>query len=130
VHEEAWETWELRDGYDYLAPDRSEIRLLLGFARGGLAHCTLPAGATSSPVAHKSVDEVWYFLVGVGQVWRKRGDVEEVTDVAAGRCLTIPRRTTFQFRNIGEQPLQILISTMPSWPGPEEAEHVEGHWPD
>jgi len=97
VNDEAWKTSELGDGYDYLAPDRSEIRLLLGFARGGIAHCTLPAGATSAPVAHKTVDEVWYFLEGVGQVWRKKGDVEEVANVAAGRCLSIPKRRHFSF---------------------------------
>ena len=26
---------------------------------------------TSSPVAHRSVEELWYILEGQGEVWRK-----------------------------------------------------------
>ena len=34
----------LKPDYDYLAPDGSEIRLLLEAKGGGLAHCILPVG--------------------------------------------------------------------------------------
>lgn len=121
-------TKELPEVPNYLAPDGSEIRLLLSFPRGGLAHCTLPAGATSSPVAHKTVEEIWYFLEGRGQVWRRIGNDEEVTEVSAGQCLAIPTGASFQFRNTGGEPLRFVISTMPEWPGPDEAQPVEGLW--
>jgi mannose-6-phosphate isomerase-like protein (cupin superfamily) len=123
-----WQTKDLPDKLDYAAPDGSEIRLLPTFDVGGLAHCTLPAGGTSLPVAHKTVNEIWYFLEGRGEVWRRAGDEEEVTEVAPGRCLTIPTGTAFQFRNTGDQPLRFVISTMPAWPGPDEARSVEGRW--
>ena len=55
----AWQRQDLPTAPDYLAPDSSEIRLLLDCPEGGVSHCTLPAGATSLAVRHKTVDEVW-----------------------------------------------------------------------
>ena len=114
---------------DYLAPDGSEIRLLPAMKGGGLCHCTLPVGKTSSPVAHRQVEEIWYVASGEGEVWRKNADAEETVRVCARSSLTIPPRTAFQFRNTGDSPLCILIVTMPPWPGPQEAEKAEGVWP-
>lgn len=61
----------LSNDYDTLAPDGSEIRLLSATSRGSMVHCTLNPGEVSLPVAHRTVEEVWYFLDGAGQVWRK-----------------------------------------------------------
>lgn len=123
-------TKALPQGLNYLAPDSSEIRLLPDMNLGGLAHCTLPVGGVSSAVYHKTVEEIWYFLEGQGQVWRKKDDREEVVDVVPGVSLTIPTGTRFQFRNTGNQPLRFVIATMPPWPGPDEAVAVEvGRWP-
>lgn len=113
---------------DYLAPDGSEIRLLPTMNGGGLCHCTLPIGKTSSPVTHRHVEEIWYVLEGEGEVWRKNSEAEEVVSVSTGTSLTIPPCTAFQFRNTGTNPLRILIVTMPPWPGPQEAEKAVGPW--
>ena len=64
------------------APDGSEIRPLLETARGGLCHCTLPPGAVSLAVRRQTIEEIWYFLGGAGEVWRKLKDREEVVRVA------------------------------------------------
>jgi mannose-6-phosphate isomerase-like protein (cupin superfamily) len=114
--------------YDYLAPDSSEIRLLLKAKLGGVCHCTLPAGKISSAVRHKTVDEIWFFLNGIGEVWRKYEKMEEITDVRMGTSINIPVGTCFQFRNIGSDALQFICITMPNWPGPEEAELMHGNW--
>jgi len=98
--------------------------LLPRMKSGGLRHCTLPAGKTSLAVKHKTVEEIWYFLEGKGEVWRKHGDHEEVATVEPGISLTIPLGTHFQFRNTGSGPLCFIIVTMPPWPGPEEAARV------
>ncbi len=66
------------------APDGSEIRLLLETPRGGLSHCTLPPGAVSLAVRHRTIEEIWYFLGGAGEVWRRLGDREEVVPVGSG----------------------------------------------
>ena len=58
----------LANNRDALAPDGSEIRLLSETSHGSMVHCTLNPGEVSAPVAHRSVEEVWYFLEGTGQV--------------------------------------------------------------
>jgi mannose-6-phosphate isomerase-like protein (cupin superfamily) len=121
----------LQSERDYLAPDGSEIRQLLDLdsGQGGLAHCVQPAGHVSTAQHHKTVGEIWYCLQGLGQVWRKPPEGQDtVVDMSPGRCLTIEAGTHFQFRNTGAEPLTFIIATISSWPGPEEAERVEGRW--
>jgi mannose-6-phosphate isomerase-like protein (cupin superfamily) len=113
---------------DAIAPDGSEIRLLAVGQRGSMCHCRLPGGTASEAVAHKTVEELWHCLRGRGQVWRKLGDCELVTNVAPGWSLRIPTGTSFQFRNDGEEPLEFLIVTMPPWPGSCEALPMPGCW--
>lgn len=124
-----WTDKQLPDKYDYLAPDSSEIRLLPDGQRGGLAHCTLPGGGVSKAVAHKTVEELWYFLSGKGEVWRKHEEQERIVKVGPGYSLSIPSGAHFQFRNTGVAPLIFIIATMPPWPGKDEAVPVQDHWP-
>lgn len=120
----------LSEDYDTLAPDGSEIRLLVRSRRGSMVHCTLDAGEVSLAVAHRTVEEFWYFLEGTGQVWRRKGERERVVDVAAGGSLSIPVGTHFQFRANGDCPLRFVIVTIPPWPGEDEAYRVAGRWPE
>lgn len=117
------------DAYDVLAPDGSEIRFLATLGGASAVHCTLPAGSVSKAVTHRTVEEVWYFVSGTGEVWRKEGETEEVTAVEPGMCLTIPLGTDFQFRADDAGPLVFFIVTLPPWPGEDEAVPVEDHWP-
>ena len=125
-----FQTTALKSDVDHLASDGSEIRLLPTMKGGGLCHCTLPAGKTSSAVSHHRVEEIWYVLEGQGEVWRKAAGAEDTVYVCAGTSLTIPPRTAFEFRNTGAGPLRVLIVTMPPWPGTQgEAEEAVGKWP-
>jgi mannose-6-phosphate isomerase-like protein (cupin superfamily) len=124
----AWQTAQLRSDYDALAPDRSEIRLLVQSERGSLVHCTLRPAQVTQAVRHRTVEEVWFCTSGSGQVWRSTSGGEEVTEIRPGTALTIPVGTEFQFRTTGAQALEILITTMPPWPGADEAVPVENHW--
>jgi mannose-6-phosphate isomerase-like protein (cupin superfamily) len=121
-----FESNRVRAEYDLLAPDGSEIRLLHSLPGASVAHCALPAGAVSTAVRHRTVAEVWFFLAGEGQVWRKQGQREQVLDARRGLSLTIPLGTAFQFRNTGDVPLEFLITTTPPWPGEHEAVVVDG----
>ncbi len=112
-----------------LAPDQSEIRPLLEVSRGGMSHCTLPPGRASRAVQHRTIEEIWFFIEGRGQVWRCLGELDEVVDVAPGVSLSIPTGARFQFRNTGDGPLRFVIATMPPWPGMDEAVRVEDYWP-
>ena len=123
-----FETKHLPVDYDILAPDSSEIRLLLTTRGGSIVHCTLPPHEMSVAVCHKTVEEVWYFIEGQGEVWRKQGKREEVVEVKNGVCISIPTGTHFQFRNTGNEPLKFLITTMPPWPGEHEAVRVQDYW--
>jgi len=122
-----WTTTRLPRERNYLAPDGSEIRLLPTFDAGGLAHCMLPAGNISASVRHRTVKEIWYVLAGRGEVWRGHDRDRETRTVQADVCLTIPTGVSFQFRALDE-PLEIMIGTFPNWPGPHEAEPVDGEW--
>ncbi len=123
-------TWTttLRDAF-VRAPDGSEIRPLLEVTRGGMSHCTLPPGGISHAVCHRTIEELWYILAGRGEMWRKQGDREEVVPALPGTCLSIPTGAHFQFRNTGDRPLEIVIATLPPWPGMDEAVRVDDHWP-
>jgi mannose-6-phosphate isomerase-like protein (cupin superfamily) len=112
---------------DAYAPDGSQVRLLAGLRGGSFAHFTLGAGAVSAPVAHRTVEEIWYVVAGSGEVWRRLGDEESVTAVGPGVALTIPLGAHFQFR-AGDAGLAFVAVTMPPWPGADEAFAVEGRW--
>ncbi|MGD8403804.1 MAG: cupin domain-containing protein [Anaerolineales bacterium] len=111
-----------------VAPDGSDVRILLGLKGGGMAHFELPTGQTSTAVAHRTVEEIWFFLTGRGEMWRKQNEREEVVPVEPGLCLTIPLGTHFQFRSFGDRPLAAVGVTMPPWPGEGEAFEVKGKW--
>ena len=113
---------------DAIAPDGSAVRVLLALTRGGLAHFQLAPGQTSRAVAHKTVEEIWYFVQGRGEMWLKTGEREEVVVVEPGVCVSIPAGTHFQFRALGMDPLAAVGVTMPPWPGASEAYPVEGAW--
>lgn len=93
-----------------------------------MAHFELETGKASEAIAHLTVEEIWYVLSGRGEMWRRFGEQEEVVDLETGACITIPVGTHFQFRTMGDAPLEVIGVTMPPWPGEEEAYPAEGKW--
>ena len=123
-----FETKRLPDGPDVAAPDGSQVRILLRLEGGSMAHFELAPGLVSIPVAHRTVEEVWYVLGGSGEMWRRDAGGESVVEVGAGVCLSIPLGTAFQFRSTGGESLTAVAITMPPWPDEDEAYVVEGKW--
>jgi len=123
-----FDTKTLNPAPDVIAPDGSEVRLLCQVAGGSMAHFSLPPGAVSKPVAHRTVAEVWFVVAGRGRMWRRLGDREETVALAPGVSITIPVGTRFQFRCDGAETLAAVGVTMPPWPGMDEAYPVEGVW--
>jgi mannose-6-phosphate isomerase-like protein (cupin superfamily) len=113
---------------DAIAPDGSDVRVLLGLKAGSMAHFELSPGEVSTAVSHRTVEEIWLVLSGRGEMWRRQGGSEEVVPLEAGVCLTIPLGTHFQFRASEEGALRIVGVTMPPWPGDGEAVPVDGKW--
>jgi|SRR5436190_1931034 len=113
---------------DAVAPDGSEVRLLSQTSRGSMAHFVLPPYGVSKAVAHKTIEEIWYFVRGRGRMWRRLGNAEEITEVMPGVSISIPTETQFQFRSDSNEPLEAVGVTMPPWPGVDEAVVIEGVW--
>ena len=122
-----FETKRLPVARDAIAPDGSDVRVLLKLKGGSVAHFELAPGHTSVAVSHRTVEEIWFVLSGRGEMWRRQ-DREEVVPLDAGVGLTIPVGTHFQFRTLGDEPLAIVGVTMPPWPGEDEAVEVNGMW--
>ncbi len=113
---------------DAVAPDGSDVRVLPSFPSGSMAEFELAAGEISTAVVHRTVDEIWLFVRGRGELWRRLGAQEEVVPVEPGIGITIPVGTRFQFRSSGPGPLAAVGVTLPAWPGEGEAIVVEGRW--
>jgi mannose-6-phosphate isomerase-like protein (cupin superfamily) len=111
-----------------VAPDGSAVRVLVGLDRGGMAHFALGSGEVAVAVRHRTVEELWYFVQGLGQMWRRLGDQEETVDVFPGVTISLPVGTAFQFRATSDEPLAAVGVTMPPWPGEGEAVVVDGPW--
>jgi mannose-6-phosphate isomerase-like protein (cupin superfamily) len=114
---------------DAVAPDGSDVRILLGLKGGGVAHFELGPGETSRAVTHRTVEEIWFFISGWGEMWREQEGDAQIVEVYPGVCLTLPLGTRFQFRCLGHEALTAVGVTMPPWPGEEEAIQVDGPWP-
>jgi len=125
-----FDTLRLADAPMVKAPDGGDVRILLALAGGSMATFELDPGLTSKPVTHRTVEEVWYCIAGEGEIWRKSDATEEEETVALrpGIAISLPLGTRFQFRAIGPAPLEVIITTLPPWPGEGEAFDVEGAW--
>jgi mannose-6-phosphate isomerase-like protein (cupin superfamily) len=113
---------------DVMAPDGSEVRVLCAAARGSMASFSLPPNRVAKAVAHRSVEELWYVAAGRGRIWRRLAGHEAIVELAPGTSLSIPVGTHFQFRCDGTETLLVIGTTMPPWPGADEAYPVDGPW--
>ena len=121
-------TRQLGERPDAIAPDGSEVRLLAVTERGSMAHFRLSPGSVSRAVVHGTVEEIWFFVAGRGEMWRHDGEREETVAVAAGISISLPVGTRFQFRAAPDSHLEAVGVTMPPWPGAHEAAFVDGVW--
>jgi mannose-6-phosphate isomerase-like protein (cupin superfamily) len=93
-----------------------------------MARFSLPGFGVSRAVVHRTVDELWYFIAGRGEMWLRSATSEATIPVAAGQSVAIPAGTTFQFRSRTADALQAVGVTMPPWLGDGEALAAEGPW--
>lgn len=91
-----------------------------------MVEVVLPAGQVSRPVYHQTVEELWYVLEGMGQIWRcppgqEDSSQETIQSVGPGDALVIPTGWRFQFGAGETGELRFLCVTLPPWPGGDEA---------
>jgi len=113
-----------------LAPDGSEVRVLVRGEQGSMAHFRLSPGQTSVAVRHRRVEELWFVVAGAGEMWTDDGTASGVVTLRAGLSLHLPSGMAFQFRTVGQVALEAVGVTMPPWPldGSDEAMVVTGPW--
>lgn len=114
---------------DAIAPDGSSVHLLGGLARGGMACFDVGPDEVSIAVRHRTVEELWVFTGGSGEMWISlSGDVTDPpAAVVEGDAIRIPVGATFQFRSSAGG-LRAVGVTMPPWPGDGEAVRSTGPW--
>ena len=86
-----FDTMQRPDTPDAVAPDGSDVRVLLRLGRGSMAHFELGAGRISRAVAHRAVDEIWYILAGQGQMWRRQAERQETVPLRPVPVCPFPR---------------------------------------
>ncbi|HEU5044303.1 MAG TPA: hypothetical protein VFT75_09220 [Nocardioidaceae bacterium] len=110
---DGWMSGDLPVEFDDLASEKIEVRRLGWFDRGSLAHCALPAGASSTPGCDSTAHQIWYVTEGCGEL-RRAGNGEETTDLLwPGIGFDIPADITFQLRATGMGPLGAVRLRMP-----------------
>jgi mannose-6-phosphate isomerase-like protein (cupin superfamily) len=123
-----FQTRRLSPTPDEIAPDNSDVRVLVRDGTASMAHFTLAPGEIAVAVKHRTVSEYWFVVGGTGRIWRKDAENVEVEGLEPGVSVSIPLGTAFQFRNDGAVPLEIIGFDTPPWPGDDEAFVVEGQW--
>jgi mannose-6-phosphate isomerase-like protein (cupin superfamily) len=123
-----FQTRRLSPTPDEIAPDNSDVRVLVRDGTASMAHFTLAPGEIAVAVKHRTVSEYWFVVGGTGRIWRKDAENVEVEGLEPGVSVSIPLGTAFQFRNDGAVPLEIVGFDTPPWPGDDEAFVVEGQW--
>jgi mannose-6-phosphate isomerase-like protein (cupin superfamily) len=113
---------------DAIAPDGSQVRLLVRLRSGSMAPLRAWPRGSVRPTQHRTVSEAWYIVQGLGRMWRRQDGTERDIDLRVGTAPTIPVGVAFQFRNTGREPLAAVGVTMPPWPGEDEAMEVAGPW--
>ena len=92
--------------------DGSSIRELAHTEEQSLAEATVAAGGETEAHYHRASEELYYFTQGSGRM--KFGD--EVVEVAAGECITIPPGVEHKLWNPSEaEPLVLLCCCSPPY---------------
>ncbi len=76
MFEQAFEIKHLASTVDGEAPDGFNIRLLLSLVQGSMAHLSLVPVKILRGVQHRTISEIWFFVAGEGEMWRKQGAVK------------------------------------------------------
>ena len=110
-----------------IAPDGAEIRVLIdrpqGATRLSLAEARVKPGERTACASHRTIEEIWYIVRGMGRFHRQMpdGSEEQAAEVVPGDALLIPTGYRFWVENTGAGDPVFLCCGTPPWPGPDEA---------
>lgn len=106
----------IADAKPFVTADGSEIRELLAhrnscIEKQSLAEARLAVGASTTPHHHPLTEEIYYILVGTGQM---RIENEERT-VGPGDAIAIPAGAEHTITNTGNETLKFLCCCAPGY---------------
>jgi len=106
----------LEERPSFITADGSSIRELAGVPSGNaanqsLAEATVPPGRVTVEHYHRSSEEIYLFLSGMGRM--KLADDE--ARVRAGDCVVIPPGSPHKLSNPGPEPLVLLCCCSPAY---------------
>ena len=110
------QTVRLEQREPFVTADGSSIRELAGVPTGNAAHqslaeATVPPGRETAEHYHRTSEEIYLFLSGMGTM---RLDGEEA-QVGAGDCVVIAPGAAHKLRNPGAEPLVLLCCCAPPY---------------
>ena len=116
--------------HQFIAPDGTRGRQLANLPEGNMSCYEQDPGIISHAQLHRVVSEVWQITHGVGEIWLKLPNGQELTStVLPGVSIAIPAGTAFQFKNLSEtEVFKFTVVTMPPWPGAHVVEYIKGPW--
>jgi mannose-6-phosphate isomerase-like protein (cupin superfamily) len=96
----------------FVTLDGSSIRELANTDYQSLAEATVPPGGETEAHFHRTTEELYFFTAGAGRM--KFGD--EIVEVAAGECVTIPPGIEHRLWNTSDsEPLVLLCCCAPGY---------------
>jgi len=100
----------------FITKDKSEIREIMAPAnscieRQSLAEAIVYPGDTTATHIHKTIEEIYYILDGVGVMWQDGEELEIARGDAIANSPSVPHRIT----NTGDIPLVFLCLCVPHY---------------
>jgi mannose-6-phosphate isomerase-like protein (cupin superfamily) len=110
------ETVRLEQRESFVTADGSSIRELAGAPSGNAAHqslaeATVPPGGETAAHYHRSSEEIYLFMSGMGTM--RLADAE--APVRAGDCVVIAPGAVHKLLNPGPEPLVLLCCCAPAY---------------
>jgi mannose-6-phosphate isomerase-like protein (cupin superfamily) len=110
------QTVRLEQRESFITADGSSIRELAGVPAGNaanqsLAEATVPPGGETAEHYHRTSEEIYLFLSGMGTMTLDRDEAP----VRAGDCVVIPPGAVHKLRNPGTEPLVLLCCCAPAY---------------
>lgn len=106
----------LEERPSFITADGSAIRELAGVPTGNaanqsLAEATVPPGGVTIEHYHRSSEEIYLFLSGIGTMTL----ADDESGVRAGDCVVIPPGAPHKLSNPGPEPLVLLCCCSPAY---------------
>ena len=97
-------------------PHNSEIRPLIDRTTSPITQCSLaeellPPGCAVTPHHHRNLEEIYYIVSGSGLMTVG----ENSREVGAGDAIYIPRGHKHSLKNIGSEPIKLILVCGPAF---------------